>query len=178
MRQVWSARMFVVGCTIVGYLIALAVHQYANIFELAIQYAFSGYASLAPIMLACLFWKRSTKWGALASTLWVAFMLAFITWLQWRTVAIAPANAALPPVPIEGWNLFGQELFFREYNRVSFTSARFLMVFPMFVVAAVFMWLGSILTPPPSQETLQRYFPPRGQPHTEDLAAGPAPAAA
>src|SRR4030095_10483643 len=121
-RQVWSARMFVVVCTIVAYAIALSVHEYANIFELAIQYAFSGYASMAPIMLACLFWTRSTKWGALASTLWVAFSLVFITWLQWRTATIAPINPALPPVRIEGWELFGRPLFFREYNRVSFTS--------------------------------------------------------
>ena len=160
-RQVWSARVFVVAFTILAYVIALAVHDYANIFELAIQYAFSGYASMAPIMLACLFWKRSTKWGALASTLWVAGMLAFITWLQWRTTGIAPANPALPPVRIPGWELFGEPLFFREYNRVSFTSARFLMVFPMFVGAAVFMWLGSILTSPPTRATIDRYFPPR-----------------
>src|SRR5688572_17402987 len=55
-RQVWSARIFVVLFTILAYVIALLVHEYANIFELAIQYAFSGYASMAPIMLACLFW--------------------------------------------------------------------------------------------------------------------------
>ncbi len=134
-------------------------HKYANIFELAIQYAFSGYASMAPIMLACLFWKRSTKWGALAATLWVAFALIFITVLQWQTIAIAPATPALPPVRIEGWELFGQPLFFREYNRVSFTAARFLMVFPMFTGAAFFMWIGSILTPAPSRETIERYFP-------------------
>ena len=36
------------------------------------QYAFSGYAALSPLLVAALFWKRSTKWGALAVTLWVA----------------------------------------------------------------------------------------------------------
>ena len=35
------------------------------------------------------------------------------------------------------------------------------MVFPMFVGAAVFMWLGSILTSPPTRATIDRYFPPR-----------------
>ncbi len=162
-RQVWSARIFVVVCTIVAYLIALAVHKYANIFELAIQYAFSGYASMAPIMLACLFWKRSTKWGALASTLWVAFML-----VVHHLAAVADGRRSPRPTPrcrrcaIPGWELFGEPLFFREYNRVSFTSARFLMVFPMFVGAAVFMWLGSMLTPPPSRQTVEKYFPTRG----------------
>src|SRR5688572_25872766 len=97
-------------------------------------------------------------------------MLAFITWLQWRTTGIAPANPALPPVRIAGWELFGEPLFFREYNRVSFTSARFLMVFPMFVGAAVFMWLGSILTRPPSRETVEKYFPSRERVRAEELA--------
>jgi SSS family solute:Na+ symporter len=169
-RQVWSARVFVIVCTLASYAIALAVHEYANIFELAIQYAFSGYASMAPIMLACLFWRRSTKWGALASTLWVALMLAFITWLQWRTTGIAPANPSLPPVRVPGWELFGEPLFFREYNRVSFTSARFLMVFPMFVGAALSMWLGSILTPPPTRETVEKYFPAGERTPSEELA--------
>src|SRR4028119_835821 len=70
--QVWTGRAFVVGITTVAYLIALALKDKAGIFELAIRFAFSGFAALAPIMLAALFWKRSTKWGALAASLWVA----------------------------------------------------------------------------------------------------------
>jgi hypothetical protein len=82
-------------------------------------------------------------------------------------------------VRIPGWELFGEPLFFREYNRVSFTSARFLMVFPMFVGAALFMWLGSILTPPPSRAALDRYFPPsRGRDTTATPASEPALAGA
>jgi len=37
-----------------------------------VQYAFSGYAALSPLLVAALFWKRSTKWGALAVAVWVA----------------------------------------------------------------------------------------------------------
>ena len=44
----------------------------ARIFDLAVH-AFSGYAALSPLLVAALFWKRSTKWGALAVALWVAF---------------------------------------------------------------------------------------------------------
>ena len=55
--------------TVVAYLIALELKDKAGIFELAIRFAFSGFAALAPVMLAALF-KRSTKWGALASVLW------------------------------------------------------------------------------------------------------------
>jgi SSS family solute:Na+ symporter len=68
--QVQTGRAFVVALTIAAYLIALRAPQ--GIFDLAVQYAFSGYAALSPLLVAALFWKRSTKWGALAATLWVA----------------------------------------------------------------------------------------------------------
>jgi SSS family solute:Na+ symporter len=67
--QVITGRAFVVVITAVAYLIALQAP--ATIFEIATQYAFSGYAALSPLLVAALFWRRSTKWGALASTLWV-----------------------------------------------------------------------------------------------------------
>src|SRR5215208_1948746 len=95
--RVWSARAFVVICTIVAYTIALSVHKYANIFDLAVQYAFSGYTALAPLMLGALFWKGSTKHGALAATLWVIATLIFVTWLQWHTQNLAPLSPAAPP---------------------------------------------------------------------------------
>ncbi len=68
--QVQTGRAFVVALTVAAYLIALRAPQ--GIFDLAVQYAFSGYAALSPLLVAALFWKRSTKWGALAVTLWVA----------------------------------------------------------------------------------------------------------
>ena len=68
--QVHTGRAFVVVLTIVAYLIALQAPQ--SIFDLAVQYAFSGYAALSPLLVAALFWKRSTKWGAFAVTAWVA----------------------------------------------------------------------------------------------------------
>jgi SSS family solute:Na+ symporter len=73
--QVQTGRAFVVILTIAAYLIALQAPQ--NIFDLAVQYAFSGYAALSSLLVAALFWKRSTKWGALAVTLWVIFAVIF-----------------------------------------------------------------------------------------------------
>ena len=46
------------------------------------RFAFSGFAAMAPVMVAALFWKRSTKWGALASTLLVAAWLIYFAVLQ------------------------------------------------------------------------------------------------
>jgi Na+/proline symporter len=158
-RQIWSARIFVVVITIAAYIIALAVHKNASIFELAIQYAFSGYASMAPIMYAALFWKRSTKWGALAATLWIAASLIIITVIQARTTHLAPATPVLPPSVI--FSIGDYPIMLREYNRISFTEHRFLMVVPMFLGTCLAVIIASLLTKPPSQQTLTRYFPPR-----------------
>ena len=46
------------------------------------RYAFSGFAAMAPIMVAALFWKRSTKWGALAATIFVAGFLLWTALMQ------------------------------------------------------------------------------------------------
>ena len=68
--QVATGRVFVVLVTVAAYGIALVAQP--AIFGLAVQYGFSGFAALAPLLVAALFWKRSTKWGALAVTLWTA----------------------------------------------------------------------------------------------------------
>jgi len=34
-----------------------------DLFEIRVRYAFSGFAAMAPVMVAALFWKRSTKWA-------------------------------------------------------------------------------------------------------------------
>jgi Na+/proline symporter len=68
--QVTTGRVFVVLVTIAAYAIALVAQP--GIFGLAVQYGFSGFAALSPLLVAALFWKRSTKWGALAVTVWTA----------------------------------------------------------------------------------------------------------
>jgi SSS family solute:Na+ symporter len=73
--QVQTGRVFVVLLTVVAYAVALRAPQ--SIFDIAVQYAFSGYAALSPLLFAALFWKRSTKWGALAVALWTAFAVVY-----------------------------------------------------------------------------------------------------
>ena len=86
--QVKLGRAFVILVTLVAY--AVALWAPANIFSLATQYGFSGYAALSPMVFAALFWKRSTKWGALAVTLWAAGSVA-------ATAVFQAAVAAPPP---------------------------------------------------------------------------------
>jgi len=66
--SVFFARVFIVVVTVLAYIVALVTPE--SIFELAVRFAFSGFAAMAPVMIAALFWRRSTKHGALASTLW------------------------------------------------------------------------------------------------------------
>ncbi len=70
MAQVQIGRAFVVLVTLMAYGIALVAQP--GIFSLAVQYGFSGFAALSPLLVAALFWRRSTKWGALAVTVWTA----------------------------------------------------------------------------------------------------------
>ena len=92
--QVQTGRLFVVLLTMVAYAIALRAPQ--SIFDLAVQYAFSGYAALSPLLVAALFWKRSTKWGALAVALWTAFAVIYTA----RTPGALAWHGLMPVVPM------------------------------------------------------------------------------
>jgi len=156
--QVWAGRIFVVAITLVAYGVALALKNQASIFELAIRFAFSGFAALAPVMLAALFWKRSTKWGALAATSWVAIALVASWVLHELSNPMAP-RPGQPPVPILP-ELGG--LFLRTPATV--TVFGYLPVMPMCIIAALLMVGVSLVTPPPGEKTIDRYFPRRPRP--------------
>jgi SSS family solute:Na+ symporter len=85
--QVQIGRLFVVLIATIAYLIALRAP--AGIFNLAVQYAFSGFSSLFPLLVGALFWRGSTKWGALAVTLWTTLSM----------VAVAAFQAVVPATP-------------------------------------------------------------------------------
>ena len=202
--QVWTGRMFVVIIAVVAYLIALQLKDKAGIFEVAVRFAFSGFAALAPIMLAALFWKRSTKWGALAAALWVTFGVLGTWWLTSYSEDIAPkppsrqaraggapggpaAGLAGPPriaggsqaVPGPGAGPAAGggpgrrpggppprdvqvfpglgDMFLRGPTNV--TIYGFLPVMFMVLGSALLMIVVSLLTPPPSRATLDKYFP-------------------
>jgi solute:Na+ symporter, SSS family len=92
--QVQTGRLFVVLLTGVAYVIAMRAPQ--GIFDLAVQFAFSGYAALSPLLVAALFWKRSTKWGALAVTVWVAFAVIYTS----RVPGALAWSGLMPVVPM------------------------------------------------------------------------------
>ncbi len=148
--QVRTGRIFVVVLTVVAYLIALAAPQ--SIFDLATQYAFAGYAALAPLLVAAIFWKGSTKWGALAATVWTAAAVSAVALLQ--TLVPAPAAGSIAVVSIGEFELVG-----RAATGASVLG--FLPVVPMTIISALLIVIVSRLTSSarPSDATLAKYFP-------------------
>jgi len=148
--QVQMGRLFVVVITCVSYLIALQVPQ--SIFDLATQYAFAGYAALSPLLVAALFWRGSTKWGALASTTWTAAAVLTVALIQ-QTIPAPPPGGAVPV-----WTPFGVEVVMRI--AAGTTVFGLLPVVPMTIVSALLMVVVSRVTASsrPRPQTISRYF--------------------
>ena len=149
--QVQTGRLFVIILTVAAYAVALRAPE--TIFEIAIQYAFSGFAALSPLMVAALFWRGSTKWGALASTVWVACAVAAVAVFQQTT------PAPLPGATTVLWAPGGTEVLGRTFTGTSVFG--FMPVVPMVLVSAVLMVVVSLLTAKPSRATVERYFSKR-----------------
>jgi len=145
--QVQMGRLFVVLLTLVAYAIALRVPQ--SIFDLASQFAFAGYSALAPLLAAALFWRRSTKWGALAVVVWVAAGIAAVAAIQMHV----PAPAGPPTVL---WEVGGLAVASRA--AAGLLVFNLLPVVPLTIGSVLLMWLVSIATPAPGPRTLARYF--------------------
>jgi SSS family solute:Na+ symporter len=145
--QVQMGRLFVVLLTLVAYAIALRVPQ--SIFDLASQFAFAGYSALAPLLVAALFWRRSTKWGALAVVIWVGAGIA----------AVAAVQANVPPpsgAPTVLWAIGDVTVVARAVPGLLVFNL--LPVVPLTIGSALLMTVVSVLTPPPGARTLARYF--------------------
>lgn len=146
--QVHTGRLFIILITIVAYAIALRAPQ--SIFDLAVQYAFSGYSALAPLLAGALFWKRSTKWGALASTVWAALSVAAVALFQYLVPAPAPGPSVVT------WSIAGVEVLARTPGGTAVFGL--MPVVPMTIISAALLAVVSLVTATPSAETLNRYF--------------------
>ncbi len=146
--QVHTGRLFVVLLTFLAYAVALSAP--GTIFELAIQYAFSGYSALSVLLVAALFWRGSSKWGALAATLWTALAVVGVAVFQ----AVVPAPPPGPPLVV--CSLGGFDLLARTAGGTAILGL--MPVVPMTLVAAALMVGVSRLTPKPSATTVAEYF--------------------
>ena len=146
--QVQTGRIFIVIITVVAYAVALRAPE--TIFELAIQYAFSGFAALSHLLVAALFWKGSTKWGALAVTLWTAAAVVAVAIFQHAVPAPAPGP------PLVAWAVGGTEVLSRTPGGTAVFG--FMPVVPMVLVSVLLMVIVSLVTRKPEQSTVAKYF--------------------
>jgi Na+/proline symporter len=159
---VFVGRAFILVANLVAYAIAWFKPP---IFELAVRYAFSGFAAMSPVMIAALFWKRSTKWGALASTIFVAFCIAGMQFCEhhYKIPGKEVVILALPQLHTP--------LLYLNPAGFLFTWG-FTPVVPMVLGSTLCIILVSLLTPGPSAATIDKYFgQSRDVPASAPLAA-------
>lgn len=166
---VFMGRAFIIIANSVAFAIAW---QRPQIFELAVTWAFSGFAALAPVMLAALFWKRSTKWGAFAAGLFVAASLVAVGYMEHH---FALPKGTPPAVRvISGFAPLGHPALALSAGGGKLSIFGFLPVVWMVVGSAVMMLVFSLATAPPSEATLRKYFAGG----SDDATTAPTPAMA
>ena len=125
-QQILVGRLFIVGILIATYLLSLVTDR--SIFKLGV-WCFTGYAALFPVVVAALFWKRSTKWGAFASVLSVVVLWLYFVRVGWNSADYTIAGSGIMPVAL------------------------------MLAVSTFAMIVGSLLTRPQEQAVLAKLFP-------------------
>ncbi len=123
--QVRAGRFFVAGILLVTYLLSLIAQP--SIFSLAV-WSFTGFASLFPVVLAAVFWRRSTKAGVFASLATVVGLWLYFFLDGWQTPGYSVGGTGALPVSV------------------------------IFLGSAVSLVVVSLLTRPPRPEALDSFF--------------------
>jgi SSS family solute:Na+ symporter len=123
--QVRVGRLFVLALITATFLISLVAPR--SIFKLGI-WSFTGYASLLPLVVAAIYWKRATRDGAIASVLTVAALWSFFFMRAWSVPGYTVGGTGVMPVAV------------------------------ILVAGAVVLVLVSLVTRPPERAVLDRFF--------------------
>jgi len=132
-RIVLIARAFIVGVVAVTYLLSLLATR--SVFALGV-WCFTGFASLFPLALAAVLWRRLTRAGAYASLL-----ATIVSWIYFFQQSGFGANRAYT-VDVR----WGGE----TYSMMA--------VAPIFALSAVALVIVSLITRPPGEKTLAKFF--------------------
>ncbi|HSK75543.1 MAG TPA: sodium:solute symporter family protein [Thermoanaerobaculia bacterium] len=135
-QQITVGRLFTVGILVVTFLLSLVMDR--SLFKLGV-WCFTGFAALLPVVVAAIFWRRSTKWGAFASTVSVVVLWIFFVIRGWESPNYTIADTGIMPVAV------------------------------IFLVSAAAMVTGSLLTRPPAPATLDKFFPREAQARGETV---------
>lgn len=132
-QQVVLARSFIVGIVIVTYLLSLAEPR--RVFQMGV-WCFSGFSSLFPLVLASVYWKRLTSLGAYAGIL-----AAFGTWAY---LFYQSQFGLIPNYSVD--ITLGENVY------------RTMPVATMVLASATALIVVSLITRPPNEEHLSRFF--------------------
>jgi SSS family solute:Na+ symporter len=124
-KQILVGRLFVAGLLLVTYAISLVAPS--SIFKFGI-WSFTGFAALFPVVLAAVFWKRSTRVAAIATVVSVAVMWVFFFVRGWSVPDYTVAGTGIMPVGV------------------------------MLLVASAVMVVVSLVTRPPDAQVVRRFF--------------------
>ncbi len=125
-QQVLVGRLFVVLVLAVTYFLSLVSAR--SIFKLAI-WSFTGFAALFPVVVAALFWRRSTKYGAVASIASVVLLWTYFFIQGWQTPGYTVGGTGVMPVAV------------------------------ILAVSSAAMIIVSMATQPPEESIVRKYFP-------------------
>ncbi len=143
-QTVLMARGFVIAIVALTYFFSLFPPP--NIFRLGI-WCFSGFVGLFPLAFAAIYWKRLTLTGAYASILTV-----IVTWgAMFYQSDYARQRYAFPPKPVDLGIVVIPPM---------------LPVVTIFALSVVVLVAVSLVTKPPRQETIQKFFGDQQRPTT------------
>jgi SSS family solute:Na+ symporter len=123
--RVLVGRLFVIGILLVTYIISLFINP--SLFKLGV-WCFTAFAALFPILVAALFWPRSTKQGVAASVLSVVVLWTYLVIHEWKSPDYTLGGTGILPVAL------------------------------VLAVSIVALVVVSLLTRPPEQATLDIFF--------------------
>ena len=124
-EQVLWGRLFVFFIFAITYALSLVTAR--SIFSLAI-WSFTGFAALFPVVVAALFWKRSTREGAIASIITVAVLWSYFFFQGWQVPGYTVGMTGAMPVAV------------------------------ILAASTAAMIIVSLLTEPPDEEIVAQFF--------------------
>ena len=125
-KQVFYGRLFVLLILLATYVISLFSGR--SIFRLGI-WSFTGFAALFPVVIAALYWKRSTRYGAFASIISVIVLWIYFFFQAGESETYTIGGTGIMPVAI------------------------------LFLVSTICMILFSLFSKAPDQSVITKFFP-------------------
>lgn len=129
-QKILIGRCFIVGVVAVTYALAMWLKDTTHVFDLGV-WCFAGFSGLFPIVFASVYWRRTTAAGVISALLVTASI-----WLSLFVTDILRDKA-----PGDEMLIFGM-----------------MPVAPIFLASAITLIVVSLLTRPPTERTLGKFF--------------------